>query len=116
MGRVLTRLQRENVLIIGSGSSFHNLRAFREPLSEASQQANESFEKWLGETLGDRELSEQEREERLLHWQQAPAARYCHPREEHLLPLHVCYGMAAGPAARIYAMEVMGKKVSAYVW
>ncbi|MBU1565733.1 MAG: hypothetical protein KJ630_08900 [Proteobacteria bacterium] len=52
----------------------------------------------------------------MLHWDQAPAARYCHPREEHLLPLHVCYGIAARAAARIYSMELMGKTVSAYIW
>jgi len=27
-------------------------------------------------------------------WQKAPSARYCHPCEEHLLPLHVCLGMS----------------------
>ncbi len=116
MGRVLARLQRENLLIIGSGSSFHNLGAFREPPTGPSRQSNEAFEQWLLETLTSENLSQEERERRLLHWEQAPAARYCHPREEHLLPLHVCYGITARPAARIYTMELMGKKVSAAIW
>jgi 4,5-DOPA dioxygenase extradiol len=116
MGQVLAQLRQENLLIIGSGSSFHNLRAFRDPKTESSRQKNEAFEQWLIETLADETLSKDERESRLLHWDQAPAARYCHPREEHLLPLHVCYGIAARPAARIYTMEVMGKAVSAFIW
>jgi aromatic ring-opening dioxygenase catalytic subunit (LigB family) len=116
LGQVLSRLRKENLLVIGSGSSFHNLRAFREHSTESSRQANEAFEQWLAETLIDDRLTKEEREERLRQWEQAPAARYCHPREEHLLPLHVCYGIAARPAARMYAMEVMGRKVSAYIW
>ena len=116
MGRALAALPGENLLVIGSGSSFHNLRAFREPPTGSSRQSNEAFEEWLKETLTDERLSENEREKRLLHWDQAPAARYCHPREEHLLPLHVCYGIAARPAARTYTMGLMGKTVSAYIW
>ena len=116
MGLALAALPGENLLIIGSGSSFHNLRAFREPPTGISRQNNESFEEWLRYTMTDATLSENERQNRLLHWDQAPAARYCHPREEHLLPLHVCYGMAARPAARSYTMELMGKTVSAYIW
>lgn len=116
LGHVLSQLRHENLLIIGSGSSFHNLRAFHEQPTETSRQANEAFEQWLAETLLDDRLKNEEREKRLRHWEQAPAARYCHPREEHLLPLHVCYGIAAKPAARMYAMEVMGRKVSTYIW
>lgn len=116
MGRALAALPGENLLIIGSGSSFHNLRAFREPPTGISRQNNEAFEEWLSETMTDASLSENERERRLLCWDRAPAARYCHPREEHLLPLHVCYGIAARPAARTYTMELMGKTVSTYIW
>lgn len=116
MGRVLARLHRENLLIIGSGSSFHNLRAFREPPGGESRKGNEAFEHWLRHTLSDETLGEDERQRRLLHWDQAPAARNCHPREEHLLPLHVCYAIAGRPADRIYAMELMGKTVSAFIW
>ncbi len=116
MGRVLSQLRQENLLIIGSGSSFHNLRTFREAPTGTSRQNNEAFEKWLRETFAGETISKDECERRLLHWDQAPAARYCHPREEHLLPLHVCYGIAARPANRIYTMELMGKTVSAYVW
>ncbi len=116
MGRALAGLANENLLIIGSGSSFHNLPAFRGLSTGSSRQNNEAFEHWLTETLSDETLSENDRENRLLHWEQAPAARYCHPREEHLLPLHVCYGIAAKPVNRIYSMELMGKKVSAYIW
>jgi 4,5-DOPA dioxygenase extradiol len=116
MGKALARLSYENLLIVGSGSSFHNLQAFREPPTETSQRDNEAFEQWLTESITNESIRETERTRRLLHWDQAPAARYCHPREEHLLPLHVCYGIASKPASRVYSMGLMGKHVSAHIW
>ncbi|TAF81683.1 MAG: dioxygenase, partial [Curvibacter sp.] len=37
--------------------------------------------------------------EALVNWESAPAARICHPREEHLLPLMVAVGAAYEDAA-----------------
>jgi aromatic ring-opening dioxygenase catalytic subunit (LigB family) len=116
LGKALRQLRRENLLIIGSGFSFHNLEAFFQPPTEETRAANEAFEKWLFDTFSDKGLREEERERRLLDWDLAPGARFCHPREEHLLPLHVCYGIAGCAASRIYGMEIMGKKASAYIW
>jgi len=116
IGRALADLQEENLLIIGSGSSFHNLRAFHEPQTEQSQADNNAFEKWLAETMSSKQLSEEKRAQRLENWLAAPAARYCHPREEHLLPLHVCYGIASAPATRIVEVSFLGKKTSACIW
>ena len=116
IGRALADLQEENLLIIGSGASFHNLRAFHEEPTVEATAANESFEKWLIDTLENEKLGEKERERRLDNWQSAPAARYCHPREEHLLPLHVCYGITSSPAGQVFEIEIMGKKTSSYIW
>jgi 4,5-DOPA dioxygenase extradiol len=120
MGKALAELRKDNVLVIGSGFSFHNLKAFFSPSTAETQAMNESFEQWLMDTFSDTfsgpELSEQERAQRLLNWEKAPAARYCHPREEHLLPLHVCYGMVESKAKQIFTFEVLGKKASCYLW
>jgi len=64
----------------------------------------------------NRQITEEEREHRLINWESAPAARYCHPREEHLLPPHVCYGAASTAAKRVFEFEIMGKMASAYSW
>jgi len=116
IGRALADLDEENLLIIGSGASFHNLRAFHEEPTIEATEANESFEAWLIETLSNKKMSEEEREGRLETWGNAPGARFCHPREEHLLPLHVCYGIAASPAGQIFEIEFMEKKTSSYIW
>ncbi len=116
IGKALADLPDNNLLIIGSGSSFHNLKAFHEAVTEQTQANNDAFEEWLINTLTNKQLSEEERAHMLKNWASAPAARYCHPREEHLLPLHVCYGMASAPAECVIEVEFLGKKTSAYIW
>jgi 4,5-DOPA dioxygenase extradiol len=116
MGRALQSLSDENILIIGSGFSFHNMRAFFRPDTPESRQENHAFEEWLLQTCSSADYSEEERRQRLVDWATAPAARYCHPREEHLLPLHVCYGAAQAPCRESFELEIMGKKSSMYLW
>ena len=59
-------------------------------------------------------LAPHARETRLLAWAQAPAARDCHPREEHLLPLMVCAGAAGADAATLpYRDSLYGARISA---
>ncbi|TAK61697.1 class III extradiol ring-cleavage dioxygenase, partial [Methylobacter sp.] len=116
IGKALTDLRKDNILVIGSGFSFHNLKEFFTPSTQKSQAMNESFEQWLIDTCSNSQLTEEEREQRLINWDKAPAARYCHPREDHLLPLHVCYGVAGTAAKKVFEFELMGKMASAYIW
>jgi hypothetical protein len=52
---------------------------------------------------------------RLIHWSDAPAARACHPREEHLLPQMVVVGAADGAAgAHSCRAAIGGKVISAF--
>ena len=87
IGRMLAPLRDEGVLLIGSGLSYHNLRAF----GPAALGASSAFDQWLRTIMA---LPVAEREAALRHWEQAPAARLAHPREEHLLPLMVAAGAA----------------------
>lgn len=116
IGKALANLRNDNVLIIGSGFTFHNMRAFFAPATKETQAMNTSFEQWLIDTCSSNQYTEAEREHRLTHWESAPAARYCHPREEHLLPLLVCYGVAGARVKEIFELEILGKMSSAYIW
>lgn len=116
MGRALAGLERDNILVIGSGFSYHNMRGFRQPATAEAQQLNVSFEDWLKDTCSNSDYSEAAREQRLLNWETAPGARFCHPREEHLLPLHVCYGVAQAAASRHYALDIAGKRACMLLW
>jgi len=116
LGRALRCLKQDNILIIGSGFSFHNLPAFFSNESRSEDPQNDAFHDWLNQTCVDGDLSEPEREAQLINWAKAPHARYCHPREEHLLPLHVCYGAAMRPARCVFDEQVLGKRSTAYMW
>ncbi|MDD3763914.1 MAG: class III extradiol ring-cleavage dioxygenase [Nevskiales bacterium] len=110
VGRALAPLREEGVLIVGSGMSYHNLRAFFSG-SPAVLAASRSFDDWLAETVA---CPAPEREARLQRWQEAPAALASHPRAEHLLPLHVVAGAAGGdPGAKVFEDVVLGSVQSA---
>ena len=93
-GRALAPLRDENVLILGSGLSYHNLRAFGPMARDASQ----AFDRWLQATLVGADPSA--RTAGLIEWARAPAARQAHPHEDHLLPLMMAVGAAEHEAGR----------------
>lgn len=111
MGRALEPLRRENVLIIGSGMSFHNMRRLRSGGTDVDPDS-QRFDAWLAETVA---LPRADREQRLVHWDRASGGRASHPREEHLLPLHVVAGAAGEDAGeRVFTDHVMGSVQSAF--
>jgi 4,5-DOPA dioxygenase extradiol len=50
LGKALRSLKNENILVIGSGFSFHNMRAFSWQGNSAPDPANDAFQNWLIET------------------------------------------------------------------
>jgi len=73
--------------------SYHNLREFGPKAREPSA----AFDHWLQQTLVA--SSPADRIARLIHWEEAPAARRAHPQEDHLLPLMVAVGAAGNDRA-----------------
>lgn len=106
-GRALRPLRDEGVLILGAGMSFHNLPAYRRGDATAPSLA---FDAWLGDAVA---LPEG-RGDRLATWATAPAARFAHPREEHLLPLMVAAGASDAPGERVYDEVVMETMISGF--
>lgn len=116
IGQALQGLRYDDLLVIGSGFSFHNMKAFFADNTSESRLMNESFEDWLIDTCSNPDIQEEERLRRLSHWHDAPYARYCHPREEHLLPLHVCYGITQTACSEYFELQILNKKSSMYIW
>jgi len=108
IGRALAPLRDEGVFIVGSGMSYHNLRAFHPSAAPVAA----TFDAWLRETATAEPTS---RDRRLEAWTAAPEARRAHPREEHLLPLMVCAGAAGGDQGRVaYHGTILGLELSGY--
>jgi 4,5-DOPA dioxygenase extradiol len=116
VGEALSQLACGNVLVLGSGFSFHNLKVLLGGGVRNNDPANDAFEEWLISTCTSQSLTEDERVNRLIGWERAPGARYCHPREEHLLPLHVCYGVGKRAAAAHAELKIMKQRSSTYFW
>lgn len=96
LGRALAPLRNEGILILASGLSYHNLRAF----GDTGRKPSMEFDRWLNETLM---ASPDERRQRLLKWDSAPSARIAHPDADHLIPLMVAVGAAENEKAeRVY--------------
>lgn len=109
IGRALAPLRDEGVFIIGSGMTFHNLRAFRDPRAKSIA---ETFDSWLRDVATKPAA---ERDRALVNWSIAPAARAAHPREEHLIPLMVIAGAAGEDRGTVaYNGTFAGLRLSAY--
>lgn len=116
IGKALAPLREQGVLILGSGMSFHNMQAFFTP-HPTTRSRSDAFDQWLTHTLCDPSLTGEERSARMINWVEAPEARFCHPREEHLLPVHVCFGAAlASPAERVFNGFLFNTKISGFLW
>lgn len=119
MGAALAPLRHEGVLIIGSGGAVHNLRAI--DWSALGPNAKtppppawaKDFRAWLDETLA---LPAADRATALRHWAKAPGARMAHPREEHLLPLHVAAAAAGDSGAELIHESWQGGSLSLAAW
>lgn len=110
-GRALEALRDQDVLIIGSGMSFHNMRAYGNPQFSA---ISDAFDEWLTKAV---ESSPQERYRLLANWDHAPGARQCHPprAEEHLIPLMTVAGAASTePGRKVFSDRVMETTLSAF--
>lgn len=116
LGNALAALREDNVMILGSGFSTHNLSLLRTGINAEARRRNDAFQDWLLDTCTNPAYDQAEREVRISAWAEAPFARFCHPREEHLLPLMVCVGASAYPARCVFDDAMLGMRAVALQW
>jgi len=94
LGQALAPLRDEGVLIIGSGNTYHNMGVMMQSMrgGPRGDTAGTEFDTWLAAAVTCPDPDERNR--RLARWSDAPGGRDAHPREEHLIPLHVVAGAA----------------------
>lgn len=96
IGKALKPLRDEGVLIIGSGSSTHDLRGMLRGVYAGGKATYQRHVTEFTDTLNKAmEAEPAVRDEHLLKWRtMLPHSEEQHPREEHLLPLMVTVGAA----------------------
>lgn len=86
IGKAINKLKEEDILVIGSGSTVHNLRTINWEAVSAEKWAEE-FDNWLIDKVEKNDL------ESLFKYRElAPNAERAVPREEHLVPLFIAMG------------------------
>lgn len=86
IGKAIRELGKEDVLVIGSGSTVHNLRTINWEAKEVESFALD-FDNWLIENVEDKNLKN------LYNYQKlAPMAKLAVPREEHIIPMFITMG------------------------
>lgn len=136
LGQALQKFRSENILIVGSGLSYHNMRGFG---TNAGLQASVQFGNWLNEVVQDSNSNSDSnlksnkysninsdqaldvnslalnRKNKILNWEQAPSARAAHPYEDHLIPLISVIAAAGDDSGHVaYVDRVMNVDMASY--
>lgn len=99
---------------LGSGAATHNLGALWSGKENASWAIE--FLNWLTKTVTGSD-SPTELRQNLVNWAKAPHAKQAHPREEHLIPIHVVAGACGGKNAKvIYDKLVAALSFASFKW
>ncbi len=112
LGRALTPIRDEGVLIVCSGAITHNFAWLDWSEKPMSSPHAEAFSDWLGERLTKEDI------EALLDYRSSPYGAASHPSEDHILPLFAALGAAGAGAPRRYRPSYTYGALSmdAYVW
>jgi 4,5-DOPA dioxygenase extradiol len=86
IGKAIRALGEEDILVMGSGSTVHNLRAINWGAEEVEKWASD-FDDWLIDKVEKKDLQHLFKYSEL-----APNAKKAVPREEHLVPLFIAMG------------------------
>eukprot|EP00405_Crypthecodinium_cohnii_P008273 CAMPEP_0206423482 /NCGR_PEP_ID=MMETSP0324_2-20121206/2704_1 /ASSEMBLY_ACC=CAM_ASM_000836 /TAXON_ID=2866 /ORGANISM="Crypthecodinium cohnii, Strain Seligo" /LENGTH=316 /DNA_ID=CAMNT_0053888045 /DNA_START=69 /DNA_END=1019 /DNA_ORIENTATION=+ len=108
IGKALAPIREWDVLVLGSGASFHNFDYFFAQGKErkVGEQHSVAFAEWLQNVVTSSAIAKQERLDLLSKWTRAPSARECQPRgeSEHLMPLFVIAGTAHGLPGTVFGL------------
>lgn len=114
LGKALSPLRDEGVLILCSGAITHNFAwlDWNTSADMAPAPQSEIFSDWVGERIATRDI------QALLDYRSAPYGAASHPSEEHFMPLFVALGAANGgmPQRHRPRFTYGALSMDAYVW
>jgi len=112
LGRDLARYRQQGIAIIASGASSHNLRAILagQPMTQPPAWLT-GFQHWLQQQISANQIAP------LVNYQQtAPDLQQNHPTDEHLRPLLIALGAAAGDAVVHHCPEIVRQLLPMDTW
>jgi 4,5-DOPA dioxygenase extradiol len=95
LGEAIKELGQEDILVIGSGSTVHNLATVDWQAVEPKQWAVE-FDNWLVE-----KVENDDKEALFAYRGLAPCSKLAIPREEHIVPLFIVMGSGQGSLPKL---------------
>ena len=95
IGKKLSALRDEGYLIFGSGNVVHNLRMVDWDNPDGTEMTY-AFNKYIIDAIRSGE------NDKVIHYENAPHARYAVPTSEHYLPLIYCLGAANGDTTEVF--------------
>ena len=115
LGRALTALRNEDVLVLGTGSFTHNLRTMSRGRIDAPEPLwSQEFSAWV-----HRALIEARTDDLVAYRRLAPHAAIAHPEEDHFMPLFVAFGAGGdgAQATRLHKSTTYGSlRMDAYAF
>ncbi|ORX60251.1 extradiol ring-cleavage dioxygenase [Hesseltinella vesiculosa] len=110
LGKALAHLRDENIVVIGSGTSVHNLRELFSSMGKPSPSFVNRFESSL-DNIALKHVGE-ERNQLSETLAKHPDFRRAHPTAEHLMPFHIALGAAQDDKA----VKILDDAMSTIAW
>ncbi|KAJ7093186.1 Extradiol ring-cleavage dioxygenase, class III enzyme, subunit B [Mycena epipterygia] len=111
LGKAVSKLREEGILVLSGGLTIHNLRDFASFDPNTAQPAHKEFDKAILASVGV--ADETERKKAMMNLPKHPGFRACHPREEHFIPIYVAAGAGEGGEVKVIS-DVYGSETIAF--
>jgi 4,5-DOPA dioxygenase extradiol len=105
LGKALSQLREEGILILSGGLTAHNLRDPSSFAPDTARDVHKQFDEEIYKAIAAE--SAEERKQKMFGLTQHPGFRASHPREDHFVPLYVAAGAGEGGDVKTI-MELYG--------
>ncbi|KAF8184944.1 Extradiol ring-cleavage dioxygenase, class III enzyme, subunit B [Mycena galopus ATCC 62051] len=111
LGKAVTRLRQEGILVLSGGLTFHNLRDFEAFSPHTAKPANKEFDRAVLEAVVVADAKD--RKQAMINLTRHPGFRASHPREDHFIPIYVAAGAGEEGQSKVIA-DMYGSETVAF--
>ncbi|KAF7338653.1 4,5-DOPA dioxygenase extradiol-like protein [Mycena venus] len=111
LGKAVTKLREENILVLSGGLIIHNLRDFQSFAPQSAKPLHKEFDKAIIDAVSVADATE--RKKAMVNLTKHPGFRAAHPREDHFVPLYVAAGAGEEGDSKVIA-DIYGSETVAF--